>query len=183
MNQSESTAPSRHRKLFIAILLIAISLVAIQVAAYYDLERLFLANDDATQNTGSHNSNANVIAVNALLNFGNGTSKWFNDSRVPVGWNFYNLTMYIANGKVESAYYASPLNEHYINAIDGVRQDGSSFWHLWQFCSKDQAWSYSNIGADGIILSNGQTVAWYFDSYNDYGPPVSGSRTIVTCTP
>ena len=124
-----------------------------------------------------------MIAVNALLNFGNGTSKWFNDSRVPVGWNFYNLTMYIANGKVESAYYASPLNEHYINAIDGVRQDGSSFWHLWQFCSKDQAWSYSNIGADGIILSNGRTIAWYFDSNNDYGPPVSGSRTVVTCTP
>ena len=124
-----------------------------------------------------------MIAVNALLNFGNGTSKWFNGSRVPVGWNFYNLTMHIANGKVESDYYASPLNEHYINAIDGVRQDGSSFWHLWQFCNKDQAWSYSNIGADDIILSNGRTIAWYFDSNNDYGPPVSGSRTVVTCTP
>ena len=159
------------------------SLVGIQVAAYYDLERFFLASDGATQNTGSHNSNANVIAVSTLLNFGNGTSKWFNESRVPIGWNFYNLTMYIANGKVESAYYASPLNEHYINAIDGVRQDGSSFWHLWQFCNKDQAWSYSNIGADDIILSNGRTIAWYFDSNNDYGPPVSGSRTVVTCTP
>jgi hypothetical protein len=180
LNQSVPIASNRHPRLFIAILLIAISLVAIQVGAYYDLERLFLPSNSATQNSGSHGGN--VIAVDALLNFGNSTNKWFNESRVPVGWNFYNLTMYIANGKVDSTYYAGPLNEHYINAIDGVRQDGSSFWHLWQFCNKDQAWSYSNIGADGIILSNGQTMAWYFDSYNNYAPPVLGSRTVVNCS-
>jgi hypothetical protein len=177
--------------LYLAILLIAISLVSIQVAAYYDLERLFLSNNGATQNTGSHGGNGaanttgntNVIAVNTLLNFGNTTSKWFNESRVPVGWNFYNLTMRVADGNVDSTYYPPPLNEHYVNAIDGVRQDGSSFWHLWQFCKNDQAWSYSNVGADQIILSNGQTVAWYFDSYNSRGPPVSGSGTVVTCSP
>jgi hypothetical protein len=177
--------------LYLTILLIAISLVSIQVAAYYDLERLFLSNNGATQNTGSHGGNGaanttgntNVIAVNTLLNFGNTTSKWFNESRVPVGWNFYNLTMHVANGNVDSTYYPPPLNEHYINAIDGVKQDGSSFWHLWQFCEKDQAWSYSNVGADQILLSNGQTVAWYFDSYSSRGPPVSGSRTVVTCSP
>jgi hypothetical protein len=174
-------SPKGRRRLYLAILLVAISLVAIQLGAYYDLERFFIANNRGSQNTGNNNT-TNVIAVNTLLNFGNSTSKWFNETRIPVGWNFYNLTIYIANGKVDSTYYASPLNEHYINTIDGVTQDGSSFWHLWQFCKNDQAWSYSNIGADGIVLSNGQTAAWYFDSYNDYGPPVLGSRTIVTCS-
>ena len=182
--------PKGHRRLYLAILLVAISLVSIQAGAYYDLERFFLPNNTASQNAGSrggngsgnHTGNANFIMVNTLLNFGNGTSKWFNDTQVPLGWNFYNLTMYIANGNVDSTYYPSPLNEHYINAIDGVRQDRSSFWHLWLFCNKDQAWSYSNVGADAINLSNGQTVAWYFDSFNSYAPPLPGSRTVVTCS-
>ena len=180
-----------HRRLYLVILLVATSLVSIQIGAYYDLERFFLTNNTAAQNTGSngnngsgnHAGNTNTITVNTLLNFGNSTSKWFNESIVPLGWNFYNLTMYIAKGNVDSTYYGTPLNEHYINAVDGVRQDGSSFWHLWQFCNTDQAWAYSNIGADAIILSNGQTVAWYFDSFGSYAPPVPGSRTVVTCSP
>jgi hypothetical protein len=176
--------------MYVAILLIAISLISIQVGAYYDLERFFLSSNSAAQNTGSHrsdgsgnNTDTHVIQVNALLNFGNGTSKWFNESRVPIGWNFYNLTLYVANNNVESTYY-SGLNEHYITAIDGKSQprDGSFFWHLWQFCNKDQAWSYSNVGADEIILSNGQSAAWYFDSSSNYGSPVPGSRTVVTCS-
>jgi hypothetical protein len=157
-------------------------LLSIQVGAYYDLQRFFLSSNSATQNTGSHGSNANVIAVNTLLNFGNSTSKWINESRVPIGWNFYNLTLYVANGNIDSTYYGGILNEHYINAIDGVRQDGTSFWHLWQYCNKDLAWSYSNVGADQIRLVDNQTLAWYFDSFSSYGPPVAGSPTVVNCS-
>ena|SRR2546425_4856243 len=175
--------------MYFAILLIAISLISIQVGAYYDLERFFLSNNSAAQNTGSHVSNGSgnktethVIKVNTLLNFGNSTSKWFNESRVPIGWTFYNLTIYVANGNIDSTYYGGVLNEHYINAIDGVRQDGSSFWHLWQYCNKDRAWSYSNVGADQIRLVDNQTLAWYFDSFSNYGPPVPGYPTVVNCS-
>jgi hypothetical protein len=179
-----------YRRLYFAILLIAISLISIQVGAYYDLERFFLSSNSAAQNTGSHGSNGsgnntdnqNTIAVNTLLNFGNGTSKWFNESRVPIRWNFYNLTISVTNGNVDSTYYGGLLNEHYINAIDGVRQDSSSFWHLWQYCNKDSAWSYSNVGADQIRLVDNQTLAWYFDSFNSYGPPVPGSPTVINCS-
>ncbi len=175
--------------MYFTILLIAISLISIQVGAYYDFERFFLSRDTAAQNTGSQLCNGSgnkadpqVICVNTLLNFGNNTSKWFNESRVPIGWNFYNLTIYVANGNIDSSYYGGVLNEHYINAIDGVRQDGSSFWHLWQFCNKDRAWSYSNVGADQIKLADNQTLAWYFDSFNDYAPPVTGFPKVVTCS-
>ena len=182
--------PHAHRRLYLAIFLVAISLVSIQLGAYYDLEKFFLPNNTASQNTGSHggngsgnqSGNSNVITVNTLLNFGNGTSKWFNDTRVPLGWNFYNLTVYVANGNVESTWDPG-LKEHFITGIDGVPHAGSyggNYWALWQFCNNNQAWLYSNVGADEITLSNNQTVAWYFELAE--APPIPGAITVLMCS-
>ena len=179
-----------HRRLYLVILLIAISLVSIQAGAYYDLERFFLPNNTASQNTGTHGGNlsgnhtvnANVITVNTLLNFGNGTSKWFNDTQVPLGWNFYNLTLHVANGNVESTWNPG-LGEHFVTGIDSVPPAGSNggnYWALWQFCNNDRAWVYSNVGADEIALSNNQIVAWYFELAE--APPVPGARTVLMCS-
>jgi hypothetical protein len=176
--------------LYLAILLIAISLVSVQVGAYYDLERLFLSNNTSTQNTGSHarngsgnhTGNASVISVNTLLNFGNGTSKWFNDTRIPLGWNLYNLTVYVTNDNVESIWDPG-FKEHFITGIDGVPRSGSNsfdYWALWQFCNNDRAWLYSNVGADEITLSNNQIVAWYFELAE--APPVPGAKTVLMCS-
>jgi hypothetical protein len=157
-----------------AILLIAITVIAIQVGAYYDLERLFLSNKGVAQHNGSHG-----ITVNTLLNFGNGTSIWFNESSVPVGWNFYNLTLYIANGNVVSTWDAD-FHEHYITGIDGTVSGGNSgyYWALWQFCNNDRAWLYSSLGADDITLSNNQTMAWRWSDQTN-PPPVAGARTVM----
>jgi len=176
-----------HRRLYFAILLIAISLISIQVGAYYDLERFFLSNNGAAQNTGSHGSNGSgnnsgnqgTVAVNTLLNFGNGTSKWFNETKVPVSWNFYNLTLYMARGNVESEWYPE-YSEHFITGIDGISNSGAYYWGLWQYCTNDQAWLYSNVGADKIALSNNQTMGWYFES-DPHPPPVPGAKTVLTC--
>jgi hypothetical protein len=159
--------------LFIAILLIAITVISIQVGAYYDLERFFLAKNGTAQNDGSHG-----MTVNTLLNFGNGTSRWYNESSVPVGWNFYNLTIYIANGNVASTWN-SDLHEHFITAIDGKGGGSNSayYWALWQFCSNDRAWLYSNLGADDIFVSNNQTMAWNWSDQTN-PPPVPGANTV-----
>jgi uncharacterized protein DUF4430 len=168
-----------HGRVYLVILLIAITLVSIQVGAYYGLEKFFLSDNDVAQNTGSHGANANVIAVNVLLNFGNGTSKWFNETKVPVSWNFYNLTLYMARGNVESEWYPE-YSEHFITGIDGISNSGAYYWGLWQYCTNDQAWLYSNVGADKIALSNNQTMGWYFES-DPHPPPVPGSKTVLTC--
>lgn len=182
-----TASPHVHRRLYLAIFLVAISLVSIQLGAYYDLERFFLPNNTASQNTGSHGSNgsgnqsanANVFTVNTLLNFGNGTSKWFNDTHVPLGWNFYDLTVYVANGNVESTW-SSDYHSHFIIGIDGIGSSGANYWALWQFCNNDRAWLYSYVGADEIALSNNQTLAWYFES-DPHPPPIPGAKTVLMC--
>jgi hypothetical protein len=173
-NSESSSSAGEHRRLIIAILLIAIAVISIQIGAYYDLERFFLTKKGAAENNGSHG-----ITVNTLLNFGNGTSKWFNESSVPVGWNFYNLTIYIANGNVVSTWDAD-FHEHYITGIDGIvsRSNSAYYWALWQFCNNDRAWLYSNLGADDIIMSENQTMAWYWSDQTN-PPPVAGAKTVA----
>lgn len=186
MNDPATPSASGHRRLYFAILLVAIIIVSVQVVAYFNFERFFLPSNNANLGSGSHdgngsNANTHVIEVNTLFNYGNHTSRWFNDTHVPVGWNFYNLTVFLANGNVESTYYPS-FQEHYIDAINGIRNDNSFYWHLWLFCNKDQAWAFSSVGADNIGLSNDKTVAWYYASYNDGSPPVSGAQTVIACS-
>ena len=167
------------------ILLIVITIGSVQFASYYDLGRFFQSKSSPSGVSGNHggsnsgnSSSTSTIEVYTLINFGNGTLKWFNNSNVPIGSNFYNLTLYLTHGTLESTYYPD-LQEHLITGIDGVRASGSFYWGLWQFCAADQAWLYSNIGADGIHLSNEQVLSWFYES-ND-NPPILGAKTVTTC--
>ncbi len=192
------------RRLYLVVMLIAIVVVSIQLAAFYNLERFFSPNsgtsrvsgDQGGSGSGSGSGNGsgngsgtnstrirstNYVEVDTFINYGNSTAKWFNDSTVPPGWNFYNLTIFLANGNVEATWYPI-FQEHLINAINGVKSDTNFYWSLWTFCQKDQAWALSNVGADDITLSNDQRLAWYFISYTGSGPPVPGEKTVTLCS-
>ena len=166
-------------------LLIVIVIGSVQFASYHDWGGIFQSKSGPSRVSGNHGGNnsgnsssTNAIEVYTLINFGNGTLTWFNNSNVPVGWNFYNLTVYLSHGTLESRYYPD-LQEHFITGIDGVRASGSFYWGLWQFCSADQAWLYSSVGADGIQLSDEQVVSWYYES--NTGPPIPGAKTVTAC--
>ena len=168
-------------------LLVIIVVATVQVAAYYDFEKLFPSsrNTSGVSNNGNGSGNgsrANTIEVYVLFNFGNGTVRWFNDSNVPAGWNFYNLTVYLANGNVNSDYYPNPpYQEHFVRGIFGIQNSGESYWALWLYCNNDRAWLYSNVGADLIRLSDKQTMAWYYER-DPPSPPVSGSSLVSACS-
>jgi len=173
-----------HKRLYIAILLVTITVASVQIAAHYNFARLFSSHTDVS-GTGNGNSgnvsstNGNLIKVSTLFNYVNGTARWVNNSRVPIGWNFYDLTLHLANGNVESTYYPG-MGEHFVHAINGVKENGSFYWHLWSFCNKDNAWTFSIVGADDIVLSNNQVLSWYYASSET--PPVVGMKTVVLCS-
>ncbi len=107
--------------------------------------------------------------VNSLINYGNGTRQWFNNTRIPIGWNFFNATAAIAT---LDAKYSLEFKSYFINAINGVGlvKDAAHknwFWTLWLWDPSTKDWKLSEVGADLIILTQGQTVAWnYADTSN-----------------
>ncbi len=177
-----SNLQGRARKLYLVVLLTVIVVVSVQLAAYYNFERFFSPNSGTSRGSGNRSgTNITYIEVDTFINYGNNTANWSNDSKVPLGWNFFNLTLFLAKGNVNATWYPS-FKEHFINAINGVTADSSHYWSLWVFCRKDQAWALSVVGADDIALSNNQGLAWYLISYTGNGPPVPGEKTVPACS-
>jgi hypothetical protein len=117
--------------------------------------------------------------VNLLMDFGNGTLRWYNDSAAQPGWNGYVTTLVLLNGNVQAVWYPAgsfgpgTQGEHFVTGLDGVSQTSSVYWGIWQFSGG--SWSYLETGADLIEIHNGTTFAWALCSLDaSYHP---------TCTP
>lgn len=113
-----------------------------------------------------------VYQVNMLVDFGNGTRSWFNDSAAQPGWNGYVTSLVLLGGRVQAAWYPQ-YGEHLVVGVDGAQQSGSKYWGIWQF--SESGWTYLNTGADLLEIHNGTTFAWALCGVDaNYNP---------TCTP
>jgi len=113
-----------------------------------------------------------LYGVHLLVDFGNGTRDWYNDSRVQPGWNGYVATLVLLGGDVQAVWYAQ-YGEHLVTGLGGVSQTSSTSWFFWE--SGRSGWSLAPTGADGLQVYNGTTIAWTLCGYDsDFNP---------TCTP
>jgi hypothetical protein len=188
--QTQSNA--RHWRAYAALLLIVVVVVSTQLVASNYFRAMYLPQSHSrvspgsgggpkTGTTSSSSGGPTYLNVNTLINYGNGSSVWYNKTDVPIGSNFYNLTVRLAN--VQSEFYSGSLNEHEIQVINGFPANpGSSalYWSLWEFCKVDRAWEYAPVGADDILLNNGDILSWYFSDSSTV-PPVSGANTVSPC--
>ena len=176
--------------MFILLILIGVIVLASEVEGFYYVKSIRVQTSSG--HTGGDSSktsprtNPNIISVNTLINYGNNTRIWYNETDVVVGSNFYDQTLRVANGNVVAIYYPT-LNAHFVTSINGVRSDGigsncSYCWGIWIYCAKDNAWMYSTEGADLVKLSNGDVLAWYIQNISQNNAPLRGAKTILVCS-
>jgi hypothetical protein len=156
-----------HRLFYLVLVLVAVGIISAQIGAYYYLEK------------SSSPNGSTLGTVNTLINYGNGTMKWYNETKIPANWNFYNLTVYLTRENIV-APFDTLLNEHYVTGINGVNNHSPYFWTLWTFCEKQSAWAQATVGADKIFLGNNSTLAWAYQI--PYQSPVPEARTVGLCS-
>lgn len=106
--------------------------------------------------------------VHALLDFENGTRRWYNDSSVQPGWDGYVVTLVLLDGKVQAAWYPQ-YGEHFVTGLEGVPQTASKSWFVWTFAGG--TWTVSQTGPDQILVDNGTVLAWTLCGYDaSYNP-------------
>jgi hypothetical protein len=117
-------------------------------------------------------SKVETLGADILIVFGNGTSRWYNETQAQPGWNAFVMTAVLLQGKVQSVWYPQ-YGEHLVTGIDGVEGTAQESWFVWVYGGS--GWSVASTGADGIQVQNGTVVAWTLCGYDaNYNP---------TCTP
>lgn len=113
-----------------------------------------------------------AYGVHLLVDFGNGTRRWYNDTSVQPGWNGYVATLVLLRGNLQAAWYPQ-YGEHLVTAVGGVSQTTSTSWFFWEFGGG--AWTLSSTGADELQVYNGTSIAWALCGYDSNFQP--------TCVP
>ncbi len=104
-----------------------------------------------------------VYEVNVLLDFGNDTTKWYNNTSIQPGWDGYVATLVLLKGNVQATWYPQ-FGEHFVTGLDGVPQTSTASWFFWD--STGGNWSLAPTGADGLQVNNGTSMAWTFCGYD-----------------
>jgi len=101
-----------------------------------------------------------TIFVDILIDYGNGTKTWHNNTRVPVGTNLFNATKRVT--KITYDKYDWGI---LVTSINGVSGDQRHFW-LWDAWNPTKAqWEFGTVGADSLILKNGDKVRWVYSTW------------------
>ena len=103
---------------------------------------------------------AHVFSADILLDFGNGTRLWYNNSQIQPGWNLYTATVVMTRGNMQATWYPA-FGEHLVNAIDGVSGTRTNYWSIWTYNSTT-LWQKAQVGADLIPVYDGSVLGWTY---------------------
>ena len=103
---------------------------------------------------------SSLYTADILLDFGNGTMKWFNGTSVQPGWNLYTETVVLTAGNMQATWYPE-YQEHLVSGIDGVSSTATHAWFLWTY-NGTASWQTAQVGADELTVYNGSIFAWTY---------------------
>jgi len=98
------------------------------------------------------------MLVNVLIDYGNGTLEWHNETQVPIGATLLNVTEKIA----DINYTVYPFGV-FITEINGKGGESDYYW-IWYFWNSTTAqWESGTVAADIFVLHHGDTVSWVYE--------------------
>jgi hypothetical protein len=151
--------------------LIAIIVILSGVSAYF-----YFQYDQAQSSNQRYVSELKQFGVSyytdVVIDYGNGTHHWYNNTKIQPGWNLYTVTLLVANGDVNAT--CCEYGSHFVTGIGGVQNSNTKYWFLWNYTTT-ASWQTAPVGPDEITVENNSIFAWtYCGENSSYNP---------TCTP
>ena len=119
-----------------------------------------------------------TVAVDILIDYGNGTKVWFNGTRVSAGFTVFDATCLVAD--VDYIPYSGPEwvgypnnTAYLVTAINGVCNNETHAWFWWFWDASAHAWVFAPYGANHVnaTVVDGGIYAWTFRSFTTWPPP------------
>jgi len=98
--------------------------------------------------------------VNILIDYGNGTEEWHNNTLVSVGADLLNATRIVAEVEYDIGQYGA-----FVTHINGVGGDPGTFWIYNMWNSTGSSWDMGPVASDAYILKEGETFNWVYQSF------------------
>ena len=111
--------------------------------------------------------NSISLKVNILLDYGNGTRVWYNNTVLPLGSTAFNATCSIAD--VDKEDWGGDLGI-LVTSINGVANDGPYGWCYWYRDSGNLEWTSLQYSCAKHILHEGDMIAITYDSWPPQPP-------------
>lgn len=105
-----------------------------------------------------------TVKVNIGFKYGNGKMEWHNATLLPAGSTLLNATIAVAD--VNYTLYGMGA---FVNSINGVKNEKPNYW-IWWTWNPSTGWTLGPVAADKYVLSDGETVLWYYENTSKYPP-------------
>lgn len=148
------------RTLVFAVLALTVwSLMATGYAGYYYMQYRQLEDTLKTMQSL-------VLKVNVLINYGNGTKEWNNNTLVPIGATVFNATLAVAD--IDYSMWGEYVLINSINGIQGTQDTG---WIWWIWNRSTSQWQSTIEAANKHVLVDGDTIGWNYQNWASTTPP------------
>jgi len=107
-----------------------------------------------------------ILKVNILINYGNGTKEWHNNTLVPVGATVFNATLVVA--EVDSTPWGEYILINSINEVQGTLDTG---WIWWIWDPPNSQWKPTLEASNKHVLLDGDTICWNYQNWASTSPP------------
>ncbi len=104
------------------------------------------------------------VEINLLIDFGNGTRLWFNNTILPYGSSLLNATLV----KAQPVKYTVSDMGVFVDEIMGVPNSHPWYWLWWRF--EDNQWVMGETAADAAKLKDGGIYAWKYSDTSKWPP-------------
>lgn len=136
--------------------LLGLLIVAAAVAAYYYSES---ARYKSLYERAAADLSRFTMSVNILIDYGNDTKAWYNNTVVPRETNVLMATKVVAT--VEGIEY--PGMGTFVTSINGVENRDGKFWMWYIWNSNENRWELGPVASDMYVLREGDTMMWRYE--------------------
>ena len=140
----------------IALFVVTTIVAAYSAVYYYNQAQMYRESYDKL----SGDLAGLTMRVNMRLDFGNGTVRWFNGTRVPLNSTVLTATKLT----VPIEYSVSDLGA-FVTAIDGVSGEAHHYWGWSYWETAKDSWVMGPVGSDAWALHDGDLFAWTYTSF------------------
>lgn len=145
--------------MWVSLGLVCLLIVVSYFAVYYYNESL---NYRSLYEKAAADLKKFTMPVNILIDYGNGTKVWYNNTAVPRETNVLMATKIVA--RVEGTTFPG-VEGTFVTSINGVKNEGGRYWiwYIWNKSKKD--WDWGPVASDKYILSESDTIMWRYEQF------------------